>query len=81
MASSFSVTNEIVSFSADSSRTVLVMYGAALDLPQRLLQGHDQPKTRREIGMQMQVSFFRSFKFFFNEIPHKNERGVPIKHD
>lgn len=64
MASSFSLTNVSVSLSADSSRTAPVMYGAALVLPQLLLQGHDKAEKKRETEMQMQVSFFRSFKIF-----------------
>lgn len=60
--SSFSLQNVTVSLSADSSHTVPVMYGVALGPPQPLLQGHDKAEKKREIQMQMQVSFFGSFK-------------------
>lgn len=66
MASSFSLTNVIVSLTADSSRTVPVMCGVALGPPRPLLQGHDKAEKKRGIEIQMQVSFFMSFEIFFN---------------
>lgn len=73
MASSFSLKNVTVPFSADSSRTVPVMYGAVLDLPRLLPQGHDKAERRREIEIQMQVRLFITFKTFYTDALHNNQ--------
>lgn len=60
---------------ADSSRTVPVMYGAALGLPQPLLQDHDKAERKKEIETQTQVNFFRYFRnpsvWSFRTIAHQ----------
>ena len=68
MASSLSVAKVTASRSADSSRTVPVMYGVALGPPRPLLQGNDKAGKRREkqiqIQIQIQVCFLQIFQGF-----------------